>query len=74
MLSSLINAKSSGQNQPDNMMNPSSESIVGKIFEGEMFIRTLPITLLQIFCKIIFNSKVIVKSIIDPDYDFWKNL
>ena len=30
-----------------------------------MFIRSLPITLLQIFCNIILNSKVIVKVIID---------
>ena len=29
--------------------------------------RTLHTTLRQIFCKIIFNSKVIVKYIIDPD-------
>ena len=32
-----------------------------------MSIRTLPkLTLLQIFCKIILNFKVIVKSLIDP--------
>ena len=35
-----------------------------------MLIRTLPTTLLQIFCKIIPNSKVIVKSIIAPDNNF----
>ena len=45
-------------------------SIVEKIFEGEMLIRTLPTTLLQIFCNISCNSKVIVKSIIDPDNNF----
>ena len=33
-------------------------------------IRTLPTTLLQIFCKIIPNSKDIVKSIIAPDDNF----
>ena len=48
------------------------ESLIGKIFEGEMFIRTLPITLLQIFCKIIFNCKVIVKSIPGPDDNFYR--
>ena len=38
-----------------------------KLFEAEMLIRTLPTTLLQIFRKIIVNSKVIEKSIKDPD-------
>ena len=37
------------------------------MFQGGMLIRTLPTTLLQIFCKIILNSQVIIKSIIDPD-------
>ena len=32
-----------------------------------MLIITIPTTLLQIFCKIFGNSKVIVKTIIDPD-------
>ena len=45
----------------------SGESIVWKISEGEMFIKTIPIFCLQIFWKIILNSKGIVKSIIDPD-------
>ena len=31
------------------------------ISEGEMLFRTLPTTLLQIFCKIIFNFQVVVK-------------
>ena len=44
-----------------------------KIFQGEMLFRTLPTTLLQIFCKIILNSKVIVKRIFDPDDTFWRN-
>ena len=43
---------------------------MGKIFEGEMWIRTLPTTLLQIFLKIIPNSEVIVKSVIAPDDNF----
>ena len=33
-------------------------------------IRTLPTTLLQISCKTIPNSKVIVKNIIAPDDNF----
>ena len=33
-------------------------------------IRTLPPTLLKLFCKIIFNSKVIVKGFKDPDHNF----
>ena len=32
------------------------KSMFGKIFEGVMFIKALPTTLLQIFCKIILNS------------------
>ena len=32
--------------------------------------RTKPTTLLQIFCKMILISKVIVKSILDPDDNF----
>ena len=38
--------------------NLSRQSINGKIFEGEMFIRTLPTILLQIFCKIILVPKL----------------
>ena len=33
----------------------------------EMLIRTPPTTLLQIFCEFMLNSKVILKSILDPD-------
>ena len=40
--------------------------MVRKVFDGEMLIRTLATTLLQIFCKIILNSNIIGKSIIDP--------
>ena len=32
-----------------------------KIFEGEMLFRTLPTTLLQVFCKIIYDFQVSVK-------------
>ena len=35
--------------------------------------RTLLITLLEIFSKIILNFKLIVKSIIGPDDNFWRN-
>ena len=38
-----------------------------------MPIRTLPTTVLQIFCKIILTFEVIVISIIDPDNNFWMN-
>ena len=41
-----------------------------KIFQGEILIRTLPTSLFQIFCIIIFNSQVIVKNVIDPDDNF----
>ena len=41
--------------------------MIGKIFEGEMFFKTFPTLLLQIFCKITLNSNVIHKSIIDPE-------
>ena len=44
--------------------------MIKKIFDGEMFIRTLPTTLLQIFCKIILNLKIIAKFDIDPDNYF----
>ena len=40
------------------------------IFDGEMLIRTSPTTLLQIFYKIIVNSKDVFKTSIDP-YDNW---
>ena len=43
------------------------ESRVRKIFEGEMLTRTLSSTLLHIFCKIVRNSQVTVKSIIDVE-------
>ena len=43
------------------------------MFDGEMLIKTLPPTLLQIFCEIFHISKVIVKSIVDPDDNFWMN-
>ena len=33
-----------------------------KIFEGEMFIRSQTITLLQIFCELMLSFKVILKT------------
>ena len=39
-----------------------------------MLFRTSPITLLQIFCKIILNFNVIVKSIIGSDDNFRETL
>ena len=44
-----------------------------KLFGGEMFIRTLSSTLLQLFGKTVFHSKIICKRIIDPDDNCWKN-
>ena len=44
-----------------------------KIFEGDISIRTLPTTLFQIFCKIIINFIIIVKSTLDPDDNFKRN-
>ena len=44
--------------------------MVGKLFEREMLIRILPTTPLQIFCEIILNFQVIVKSVIVPDEKF----
>ena len=52
------------------LMKVLSESVIWKIFEGEMLIKTLPTTFLQLFLKIILYFKVIVKSIIDPDSNF----
>ena len=49
------------------------KSKVQKIFEGELFMRTLKITLLQIFSKIILNFRLIAKGIIGPDDNFWRN-
>ena len=39
----------------------------GKIFEGEMLIRTVYTTLTQRFNKIVSNSKVIIENTVDPD-------
>ena len=39
--------------------------MIGKIFDGEILVRTL-LTRLLIFCKTILGTQVIVTSIIDP--------
>ena len=44
-----------------------TKAIFKKIFEEELFIRTLSTTLLQIFCKCMLYSKVIFKNMIIPD-------
>ena len=38
-----------------------------------MVFRTLPTTLLHIFCKTILTFKVIVKNVVDPEDNFWRN-
>ena len=40
---------------------------------GEILLRTQSTTLLQILCKIILNSKVIVKNSLEPDDNFSRN-
>ena len=61
----------SGQKQSDNFGKISQlKRVLGKIFEGEIFIRSLPTTPLQIFCKTIHNFQVIVKSIKNTDNNF----
>ena len=44
-----------------------------KIFEGEMFIRILPTTLLQIFCENLLYFQVIFKSMKIADDTFLEN-
>ena len=43
------------------------EDIFVKGFEGEMLSGTLPTILLQINCKVVLHSKVMVRSNDDPD-------
>ena len=53
-----INAHS-GQKQPDNFdENLQTKARLSKIFEGEMFFRTSPTTLLQIYCKSFLPPKI----------------
>ena len=50
-----------------------AESIIKKIFDREMLIKTLPTTLLQILLQVVLYYKVIVKSTIVPDDNFYRN-
>ena len=50
------------------------ECIDWKIFEEEILMGTFPTTLLQIFCEIILNSHIIVKSVLDPDDNFTRSI
>ena len=54
-----------------NMINTSSRC--GWNFSPIYLIRKRPITEVELFCKTTLNSKVIVKGIIDPDGNFWRN-
>ena len=45
---------------------------IAPTFDEEMLIRANATTLLQVFCKIILNYKVIVKRSLDPDETFWR--
>ena len=45
----------------------------GEIFQAEYLKEKYLSTPLQILCKIMLNSKVIVKSILDLEGKFWRN-
>ena len=47
--------------------NLSGYSMIEKIFDGEVLMRTLTTSLLQIICEITLNPKVIAKSIVNPE-------
>ena len=56
--------KWSGQNRPGYFVDIFlPEPCLSKIFEGEMFIRILTTTLLQIFCENLLYFQVIFKSV-----------
>ena len=48
--------------------------MVRKIFDEEMLIKIFSTALLEIFCKNILYSKIIVKSIRDPDNNVLEEL
>ena len=50
-----------------------TKAFLSKLFEGEMFIRILPTTLLQIFCENLLYFQVIFKSMIIADNTFLEN-
>ena len=64
----------SGQNRPDNFVDIFlKKAFLSKLFEGEMFIRILPTTLLQIFCENLLYFQVILKSMKIADDTFLGN-
>ena len=56
------------------LKNLAGKNINGRTFDGEMSIRTLPSNLHQIFCKIILDSIINVKMIMDPDDNFLEEI
>ena len=54
-----------------------NKSKFGKMFDGEILFSIHNITHNSpsntLFIKSFFNSKVIIKSIVDPDNNFWRN-
>ena len=61
----------SGQNRPDYSVDIFLTKVfLSKIFEGEMFIRILPTTLLQIFSENLLYFQVIFKSMKIADDTF----
>ena len=68
-----MHAHNRQNNLEKSRLNLSGESLVGKIFEGEMLMITLPTTLLRIFRETILNCQDNVKSIIDPENNFKRN-
>ena len=64
----------SGQNRPDYFVHIFlTKACLSKLFEGEMFIRLLPTTLLQIFCENLLYFQVIFKSVKIADDTFLGN-
>ena len=64
----------SGQNRPDYFVDIFlTKAFLSKIFEGEMFIRILPTTLLQIFCENLLYFQVIFRSMKIADNTFMGN-
>ena len=63
-----INAHSSQKQSDDFDETLWAKVKLEELYSGNVF-RTLPTTLIQIFCKIV-NSKCIIKSTIDPDKNY----
>ena len=49
------------------LSNLDARSTIRKLLKGKVLFRTLPTIPFQIVCKLISNSKFIIKSIVDPD-------